>query len=89
MYTNMNYRLIRKSDNLVKESADVIWVEFNENGTFKAKFDEPMVGRSLLMSPFNTFYTWQTTLVTKIIRKTKYTVTFKTENSEYKLIRKK
>ncbi len=89
MYTNMNYRLIRKSDGLVKESEDVLWITFEDKGRFKEKFLEPAIGRSLLMSPFDSSFTWQTTLVTKIIRKTKYTVTFKTENSEYKLIRKK
>jgi len=85
----MSYRLIRKSDNLVNESEDVTWIEFTENGLFKAKFDEPKIGRSLLMSPFNAFFTWQTTPVIKIIRKTKYTISFKTKNSEYKLIKSK
>jgi hypothetical protein len=85
----MSYKLVRKSDGLVKESRDVIWIEFHINGTFKESFDGPVVGRSLLMSPFNAFFTWQTTPITKVIRKTKYTVTFKTENSEYKLTLKK
>lgn len=81
----MSYKLIRDFDGLVKESKGVKWIEFDETGKFKESFDEPEVGRSLLMSPFNAFFTWQTTLITKIIRKTKHTVTFKTENSKYKL----
>lgn len=85
----MSYRLIRESDGLVKESKDVKWIEFYVNGSFKESFDEPEIGRSLLMSPFNAFFTWQTTPITKIIRKTKHTVTFKTENSKYKLIKNK
>jgi hypothetical protein len=85
----MSYKLIRKSDNLVKESKEVLWITFDEQGKFKEKFEDPEVGRSLLMSPFNTFFTWQTTPIVKIIRKTKHTVTFKTENSEYKLTKNK
>lgn len=85
----MSYKLIRKEDGLVKQSKDVIWITFDENNKFKEKFLEPEIGRSLLMSPFSAFFTWQTTSITKIIRKTKHTITFKTENSEYKLIRKK
>ena len=83
----MSYKLIREDDGLVKQSKEVLWISFNEQGKFKEKFEEPEVGRSLLMSPFNMFFTWQTTPVTKIVRKTKYTVTFKTENSKYKLIK--
>jgi hypothetical protein len=47
------YRLIRERDKLVKESARVLWLEWNEDGTFKDNFEEPAVGRSLIMSPFN------------------------------------
>lgn len=83
----MSYKLIREDDGLVKQSKDVKWIEFHENGSFKESFQEPEVGRSLLMSPFNIFFTWQTTPVTKIVRKTKHTITFKTKNSKYKLIK--
>lgn len=83
----MSYKLIREDDGLVKQSKEVLWISFDEQGKFKEKFEEPEVGRSLLMSPFNMFFTWQTTPVTKIIRKTKHTITFKTENSKYKLIK--
>jgi hypothetical protein len=85
----MSYKLIRKSDNLINKSGDVRWIEFHDNGSFKEAFDEPAIGRSLLMSPFNMFFTWQTTPIVKIVRKTKYTVTFKTKNSDYKLIKNK
>ena len=33
------YRLIRERDKLVKESARVLWLEWNEDGTFKDNFD--------------------------------------------------
>lgn len=81
----MGYKLIRKSDGLVNVSRDVTWLEFDDGGKFKERFDEPAIGRSLLMSPFNAFFSWQTTEITKIVRKTKHTITFKTKNSEYKL----
>lgn len=84
----MSYKLVRESDGLVKEAKGIIWIEFHDNGRFKQEFDEPEVGRSLLMSPFNMFYTWQTTPITEVTKKTKNTVTFKTKNSKYKLYKK-
>lgn len=85
----MSYKLVREDDGLVKQSKEVLWIAFDEEGKFKEKFEEPEVGRSLLMSPFNLFFTWQTTPIVKIIRKTKHTITFKTENSKYKLYKQK
>ena len=86
-----NWKLARKGDGLTKHSVDVIWIEFNENGTFKAKYDKPAVGRSLLMSPFNQFFTWQTTPITKIVAATAdvFYLKFETENSVYTLIKLK
>ena len=79
------YKLVRERDKLVKESARVLWMEWNEDGTFKQKYDEPAVGRSLLMSPFNQFFTWQTTEITEILETRENFVKFKTKNSEYVL----
>jgi hypothetical protein len=79
------YRLIRQEDGLTKESKDVKWIEFDDNGKFKKDYKKPKKGRSLLMSPFNIFYTWQTSNVVKIIEKTDVLLHFKTNNSEYKL----
>ena len=80
-----NWELVRERDNLTKKSEKIIWIEFNENGTFKSKHDEPAIGRSLLMSPFNQFFTWQTTSITEIIENTADVIKFKTENSVYTL----
>jgi hypothetical protein len=82
-----NWKLVRSRDGLTKQSREVIWIEFNDDGTFKAKHDEPEIGRSLLMSPFNNFFTWQTTAITKIIATTPDSsyIKFETENSEYEL----
>ena len=62
-----NWKLVRKRDGLTKQSNDIKWIEWNENGTFKADFPKPQIGRSLLMSPFNPSFTWQTTTIIEIV----------------------
>jgi hypothetical protein len=79
------YKLVRERDNLIKESARVMWLEFNEEGRFKSKHDEPAVDRSLIMSPFNQFFTWQTTTITEIVEQRDDYIKFKTQNSNYEL----
>jgi hypothetical protein len=81
------YRLIRERDKLTKESAKVLWLEWNEDGTFKDKFELPAIGRSLIMAPFNDFFTWQTTTITEIVEHRDDYVKFKTENSNYELFK--
>jgi hypothetical protein len=80
-----NWKLVRERDELTKYSKEVIWLEFNEDGTFKSKNDEPAVGRSLLMSPLNQFFTWQTTSITEIVDLNSDMIKFKTQNSIYTL----
>ena len=82
-----NWKLVRERDGLTKHSVDVMWVEFKEDGTFKAKHDEPDIGRSLLMSPFNKFFTWQCTPITEILEKRDDYIKFKTQNSNYELFK--
>ena len=84
-----NWKLTRRQDGLTKHSVDIMWIEFNDNGTFKAKHNDFAVGRSLLMSPFNEFFTWQTTPITKILVSTADSsyIKFETKNSEYELIK--
>ena len=84
-----NWKLTRSGDGITFHSVDILWIEWNENGTFKAKHEDFAVGRSLLMSPFNQFFTWQTTPITKIIAEGADTfyVKFETKNSEYVLSR--
>lgn len=79
-----NYKLVRE-DGLTKQSQDVMWLEFDENGRFKAKHKDIAVGRSLLMSPFSQFFTWQTTDIKEIIEQKENYVKFKTTNSIYEL----
>jgi hypothetical protein len=83
----MNWKLVRERDGLTKQSNDVMWVEFNEEGRGKSKHEEPAIGRSLIMSPFNDFFTWQTTTITEIVEQRGNYVKFKTQNSNYELIK--
>jgi len=81
------YRLVRERDGLTKQSEDIMWLEFGDDGFFKEKHTEPAIGRSLLMSPFNNFFTWQTTVVTEIVEQKEDYIKFKTENSNYELFK--
>lgn len=83
----MNYRLVREHDSLERESEEITWIEWNESGRFKAKHDTPDIGRSLIMSPFNDFFTWQTTDVTEIVEQREDYIKFKTKNSTYELFK--
>lgn len=80
-----NWKLVRERDGLTKQSKEVTWVEWNEEGRFKAGHDKPAVGRSLIMSPFNQFFTWQTTTVTEIVEERNGYIKFNTLNSVYEL----
>ena len=82
-----NWKLVRERDGLTKQSKGVKWIEWNEDGSMKHYFDEPAIGRSLIMSPFNGFFTWQTTTVTEIIEQREDYLKFKTGNSNYELVK--
>jgi hypothetical protein len=80
-----NWKLVREGDGLTKQSKEVMWLEFNEDSTFKSKHGEPAVDRSLMMSPFTFSFTWQTTPITEIVEQREDYVKFHTENSTYEL----
>jgi len=80
-----NWKLVRERDGLTKQSKNIKWLEWNEEGRFKADHKEPAVGRALLMSPFNDFFTWMTTDVTEIVEEREDYIKFKTRNSNYEL----
>ena len=82
-----NWKLVRERDGLTNQSKEVMWVKWNDEGRFKSKHDEPAVGRSLMMSPFNQFFTWQTTTLTEIVEERENYIKFKTRNSNYELWR--
>ena len=80
-----NWKLVRERDGLTNQSKEVMWVEWNEEGRFQARHDKPAIGYSLVMSPFNDFYTWQTTSVTEILEEREDYIKFHTLNSTYEL----
>ena len=84
-----NWKLVRERDGLVNQSKEILWIEFDEKGNFKEKHDEPAIGRSLLMSPFNAYFTWQTTDITEIIESSEdgSYLKFNTRNSVYELFK--
>lgn len=82
-----SWKLVRERDGLTKHSVDVMWLEWNEEGRFKEKHKDIALGRSLLMSPFNEFFTWQTTSVTEIVEQREDYIKFKTKNSNYELFK--
>ena len=85
-----NWKLVRERDGLTKQSKEVMWLEWNEDGRVKSyKHDEPLIGRSLIMSPFNDYFTWQTTSVTEIVEEREDYIKFKTLNSNYELFNTK
>jgi hypothetical protein len=80
-----NWKLVRERDGLTKQSKDIKWLEWNEQGKVREDHNEPAIGRSLLMSPFNDFFTWMTTDVTEIVEKREDYIKFRTLNSNYEL----
>jgi len=80
-----NWKLVREQDGLSSQSKEIMWLDFNDEGRFEAKYDKPAIGRSLLMSPFNQFFTWQTTPITEIVEDQDDYIKFKTKNSNYEL----
>ena len=81
----LKYTLVRYHDSSIKRSEKILWVEWDENGKFSETYVEPAIGRSLLMSPFNEYFTWLTTPVTEIIEQGDNHLIFQTENSKYEL----
>ena len=79
------WKLVRESDGLTKTSSKVKWIEWDDSGA-KELHDFPAVGTSLIMSPLNIYFTWQTTQVTEILyMEEDGSVRFRTKNSVYTL----
>ena len=81
------YKLVRERDGLTKHSFDVCWLEFNEDGTYKATHNDIAINLSLLMSPFTPSFTWQTTPVIEILEQSDNYIKFVTKNSNYELFK--
>jgi len=80
-----NWKLVRERDGLTNQSKEIKWLEWDNEGRYKADYQEPAIGRSLIMSPFNDYFTWQTTDVTEIVEEREDYIKFKTQNSNYEL----
>lgn len=81
-----NWKLVREGDGLTKTSSKVKWIEWDENGKGKELHDNPAIGYSLIMSPLNIYFTWQTTPITEILyQEENGSIRFKTKNSTYTL----
>ena len=78
---------LKRGDGLTRRSEDVRWIEFDENGRGKELHETPKVGLGLIMSPFNMFFTWQTTEVIEILESSENYTKFRTKNSDYELIK--
>ena len=81
----MKYKLVRERDGLEKYSNIITWIEWKEDSTFKESYDEPGIGRSLILDGNRLNYTWMTTTVSKIVEMSENYVKFETQNSTYEL----
>lgn len=82
-----NWTLVREKDGLTKQSKDIKWIEWDAMGLFEADHEVIGIGRSLIMSPFNECFTWQTTQITEILEEKEHYIKFKTLNSTYELFK--
>ena len=81
-----NWKLVREGDGLTKTSEEIRWIEWNEDGRAKEIHNNPSVGYSLIMSPLNIYFTWQTTPITEILyAEEDGSMRFRTNNSVYTL----
>ena len=82
-----NWELVREKDGLIKQSEHIKWIEWSKEGGAEELHNEPQIGYSLIMSPFNKYFKWMTTEVTKIVGNKPNLIEFHTTNSKYKLRR--
>ena len=83
-----NWKLVREKDGLTKHSSKITWLTWSPiDNSCTGMSDDIQIGKSLLMSPFNDFFTWQTTTVTEIVEQREDYIKFKTENSNYELFK--
>ena len=78
------YKIIRSNDNLTKTGKKINFIEWNDNGSFKAIHDEIGIGRSLVLDHSGATFKWMTTRIESYIIEGNVT-TFETKNSTYKL----
>lgn len=78
----ITYKLLRENDNKIIEGLKIKFIEWDEDGGFKSVYDEPSIGRSLIVDPHPFNYTWLTTIITSFSEENGV-LKFTTENSNY------
>jgi len=76
------YRLTREQDNKVIEGETINYIEWDKDGRFSKQFDEPAIGRSIILNPHYFKYSWMTTEITSFT-KDENKLIFETKNSTY------
>ena len=79
------WKLIRERDNLTHFAHKIGWIEWNNDSTFKKKYDKHAIDRSLILDPHQITYTYITTIVEEILEEKENYTKFKTKNSTYQL----
>jgi hypothetical protein len=77
--------VLTRHDGLVRKGNTVMWIEWNENGSFKERYDKPAIGLSCILDGNRMAYTWLTTTVTEFGENEDGSIWFNTENSKYTL----
>ena len=75
-------KLTRENDGKVLVGTKLKWIEWDEFYGVSQTYDEPAIGRSLILDPHYFSYTWLTTTVLEF-QETPTGFTFQTENSNY------
>lgn len=83
--SKQKYRLLKNGDRSYRYAKSVLWIEWNEDGTFKQAHDDIAFGRSLVLDFAGGNFKWMTTQVVSF-EKEWNVIKFKTKNSEYELI---
>lgn len=78
------YELKRIDDGLTKNGLKVVFISWNADGTYQEVYNEPGIGRSLMLDP-SMSWNWLTTTITEILEQTDDYLKFRTLNSTYEL----
>ncbi len=79
------YKVTRLGDGVTKYGNRIDWAEWNEDRTFKARFDNIEFNRSLVLDFNYGTFKWMTTPVTEILENKENYIKFNTQNSTYEL----
>jgi hypothetical protein len=80
------YIIQRHRDGLTKRGGKIFWIEWKVDGYYNNRFDEPAIGRSLILNPSGGGdYAWMTTSIKRMISESPTEIVFETQNSTYTL----